>query len=97
MADKEADFNIDYVAELARIELTPEEKQRIGSQLEQVLDYVNQLSSLDVTGIRPMSHAAPLTNVTRPDTVRPSLTHEKALQNAPAQINGLIRTPKIVE
>ena len=97
MAKQDAEFNIDYVAQLARIELSEEEKARIGSQLEQVLDYVNQLSRLNVEGVRQMSHAAPLTNVTRPDVIRPSLPHDLALKNAPAVINGLIRTPKIVE
>jgi len=97
MAKQDAEFNIDYVAQLARIELSEEEKERIGAQLEQVLDYVNQLSRLNVEGVRPMSHAAPLTNVTRPDVIRPSLPHDQALKNAPAVINGLIRTPKIVE
>ena len=50
-----------------------------------------------MTGVEPTAHAVPLVNVTRPDEVRPSLPHDEALRNAPAQANGLFMVPKIVE
>jgi aspartyl-tRNA(Asn)/glutamyl-tRNA(Gln) amidotransferase subunit C len=55
------------------------------------------LKALDVTGVEPTAHAMPMTNVTRPDEVRPSLPHDDDLRNAPAQANGLFIVPKIVE
>jgi aspartyl-tRNA(Asn)/glutamyl-tRNA(Gln) amidotransferase subunit C len=92
-------MNIDvkYVAHLARLSLTPEEEQRIGAQLGQVLDYIEKLKEVDVSGVEPTAHAFPLINVTRPDEVRPSISNEDALRNAPATANGLFMVPKIVE
>jgi len=91
------DLDVKYVAHLARMELTPEEETHFGAQLVKVLDYVNQLSQLDVTGVEPTAHALPIQNVTRPDEVRPSLSHEDAMRNAPAKADGLFVVPKIVE
>jgi aspartyl-tRNA(Asn)/glutamyl-tRNA(Gln) amidotransferase subunit C len=91
------EINVKYVAHLARLALTPEEEQKIGAQLANVLGYIEKLKEVDVTGVEPTAHAFPLVNVTRPDEVRPSMSHEEALRNAPAQANGLFIVPKIVE
>jgi aspartyl-tRNA(Asn)/glutamyl-tRNA(Gln) amidotransferase subunit C len=93
----EHEINVEYVAHLARLELTPEEKQKIGAQLANVLTYIEKLKEVDVSGVEPTAHAFPLVNVTRPDEVRPSLSQEEALRNAPAHANGLFIVPKIVE
>jgi aspartyl-tRNA(Asn)/glutamyl-tRNA(Gln) amidotransferase subunit C len=94
MAD---DFDVKYVAHLARIALTPDEEQKFGAQLSHILGYIEKLNQLDVSNIEPTAHAVPLVNVWRPDEVRPSLTNEEALRNAPASANGLFLVPKIVE
>jgi aspartyl-tRNA(Asn)/glutamyl-tRNA(Gln) amidotransferase subunit C len=91
------EIDVKDVAHLARLALTPDEQQRIGAQLGQVLGYIQKLQQLDVSRVEPMAHAIPLENVTRPDQVRPSLPHAEALRNAPAQANGLFLVPKIVE
>jgi aspartyl-tRNA(Asn)/glutamyl-tRNA(Gln) amidotransferase subunit C len=91
------DFDVKYVAHLARIALTPEEEEKFGAQLSHVLGYIEKLNQLDVTGIEPTAHAVPMVNVVRPDEVRPSFTNEEALRNAPAKANGLFVVPKIVE
>lgn len=91
------DIDVKYVAHLARLSLTPDEEQKLAAQLGSVLRYVEKLKEVDVSGVEPTAHAFPLINVTRPDEVRPSLDHEKALGNAPAQANGLFIVPKIVE
>jgi aspartyl-tRNA(Asn)/glutamyl-tRNA(Gln) amidotransferase subunit C len=91
------EIDIKYVAHLARISLSPEEEERFGAQLESVLGYIKQLKEVDVSGVEPTAHAFPLVNVTRPDEVIPSLPHEEALRNAPAQARGLFQVPKIVE
>ena len=91
------DFDVKYIAHLARLSLTPEEEQKIGAQLSSVLGYIEKLKEVDVSGVEPTAHAFPLVNVTRPDEIRPSLSHEDALRNAPAQANGLFIVPKIVE
>ena len=91
------EIDVKYVAHLARLSLTPEEEQKIGAQLGQVLGYIEKLKEVDVTGVEPTAHAFPLVNITRPDQVRPSMSQEDALRNAPAQANGLFVVPKIVE
>ncbi len=91
------EFDVNYVARLARISLSPEEAQTLGAQLGQILGYIEKLNELDVRQVEPTAHAIPLVNVTRPDEVRPSLSTEEALRNAPVQANGLFIVPKIVE
>jgi aspartyl-tRNA(Asn)/glutamyl-tRNA(Gln) amidotransferase subunit C len=91
------DIDVKYVAHLARLSLSPEEEQTIGKQLGNILSYIEKLNEVDVTGVEPTAHAFPLVNVTRADEVRPSITNEDALRNAPAKANGLFIVPKIVE
>jgi aspartyl-tRNA(Asn)/glutamyl-tRNA(Gln) amidotransferase subunit C len=69
----------------------------MGAQLGNILGYIEKLKEVDVSGVEPTAHAFPLVNVTRPDEVRPSLSQEEALRNAPAHANGLFMVPKIVE
>lgn len=91
------DFDVKYVAHLARIQLAPDEEQKLGAQLGNILGFMEKLKTLDVSSVEPTAHAVPTVNVTRPDDVRPSLPHDAALRNAPAQANGLFMVPKIVE
>jgi aspartyl-tRNA(Asn)/glutamyl-tRNA(Gln) amidotransferase subunit C len=93
----DSDFDIKYVANLARISLTPDEEARLGSQLGDILGYVKKLEELDVSDVEPMAHAVPLDNVLRVDEVQPSISNEAALANAPKKANGLFVVPKIVE
>ena len=91
------DFDIHYVANLARIALSPDQEARLAAQLGDILGYVKKLEELDVTGVEPMAHAVPLANVLRTDEVQSSISQEAALANAPKQANGLFVVPKIVE
>ena len=91
------DIDVKYVAHLARLHLSPEEEQKFGAQLGQVLGYMATLNQPDVSQVEPTAHAMPLVNVTRPDVPYPSLSNEEALRNAPAKANGLFLVPKIVE
>lgn len=91
------EIDVKYVAHLARISLSAEEERKIGAQLADVLGYIEKLKEVDVSGVEPTAHAFPLVNVTRPDEVRPSMSQEDALRNAPAQASGLFLVPKIVE
>lgn len=92
-----AQFDVKYVAHLARLHLTPDEEKKLGAQLGGILGYIEKLRELDVTSVEPTAHAVPMVNVSRPDEVRPSLSQADALRNAPAQANGLFIVPKIVE
>ena len=91
------DIDVKYVAHLARLSLSEDEAARFGAQLGQILGYIEKLQELDVTQVEPTAHAIPLANITRPDEVRPSLTSDEALRNAPAHASGLFIVPKIVE
>jgi len=91
------EIDVKYVAHLARLALTPDEEKKLGAQLGHILGYIEKLKELDVSQVEPTAHAVPMTNVTRPDEIRPSLPHDDALRNAPAKANGLFIVPKIVE
>ena len=91
------DFDIKYVAQLARIALTPDEGKKLAAQLGGILGYIEKLKELDVANVEPTAHAVPMVNITRADEIRPSLPHDEAMRNAPRQANGLFIVPKIVE
>jgi aspartyl-tRNA(Asn)/glutamyl-tRNA(Gln) amidotransferase subunit C len=85
------------VANLARIELTPEEEKLFEKQLNDILKYIEKLSSLDTKGVEPMSHAIAMGNVFRQDSVKPSLSSDEALKNAPSKEKNFFKVPKIIE
>ena len=91
------DLNIDHVANLARIALTPEEKAKFSQQLGDVLHHIEQLSKVDVSHVEPTAHAFPVYNVWADDIAQPGLPVELALKNAPGQRNHMISVPKVVE
>jgi aspartyl-tRNA(Asn)/glutamyl-tRNA(Gln) amidotransferase subunit C len=91
------DLNIDHVAHLARLALTPEEKARFAQQLGDVLHHIEQLSKVDVTNVEPTAHAFAVSNVWAEDIVRHGLSVELALKNAPAQRQNMIVVPKVIE
>ena len=84
------------LAELARIELTEDERDRLAPQLDVILRAVASVSEVAADDVPPMSHALPLTNVFRADEVRPSLPVEAALANAPATEDNRFRVPRIL-
>ncbi len=88
--------DVEHVALLARLALTDEEKETFTGQLAQILEHAGKIQVLDTAAVPPTSHVAPLTNVFRPDAVRPCLTPEEALRNAPKQEDGGFAVPKIV-
>lgn len=91
------DLDVEYVAELARLRLTPEEAATFRSQLGHVLAHVARLNQLNVAGVEPTAHSFPLYNVFRADEVRPSLPREQALANAPRQAQGLFLVTKVLD
>jgi aspartyl-tRNA(Asn)/glutamyl-tRNA(Gln) amidotransferase subunit C len=90
-------IDVGYVAELARLELTDEEKAVFQPQLESIVGYVEKISEVDVDGVEPMMHGRPLVNAFRDDVVRPSLPAETVLANAPQRVGDEFLLPKIVE
>lgn len=94
---KSTALNIDHVANLARIALTDEEKQKYAQQLGDVLHHIEQLEKIDVAGVEPTAHAYPVFNVWAEDTVSSPMPVERLLRNAPAHRDHLVVVPKVVE
>ncbi len=90
-------LDVRYVANLARIDLSDDEITRFQSQLSRVLEYVEQMNSVDVSGVEPTAHANPVYNVFREDEPRKGLEKDAALANAPHSANGLVMVTKVVE
>ena len=89
--------DVEYVAKLARIELTEDEKDTLTSQLSSILGHIEKLNELDIEGVEPTFHVLDVTNVFREDEVRPSLPTEETLKNAPARDGDFFKVPKILE
>ena len=85
------------VALLARLELSDDEIDAQATHINTLLGQFEILQGVDVTGIEPTSHSIPMVNVFREDLVRPSLSREAALANAPEAREGCIVVPRIVE
>ncbi len=90
-------MDIEKVARLARLELSDEEKEIFGNQMEQILTYMEQLNRIDTTGVEPTSHAIPIYNVFRDDEVKPSLPQGEVLAIAPDEEDGHFKVPRIIE
>ena len=84
------------LADLARIELSPDELELFAPQLDIILDAVASVSEVSGADVPPMSHALPLVNVFRADEVRPSLSQDAALAAAPSVEEGCFRVPRIL-
>ena len=88
---------VDHIARLARLDLSDAERSRMQGELAQILGHAERIQSLDLDDVEPTSHSIPLSNVTRPDEVRPSLSQDEALQNAPEKEDGRFKVPRIIE
>ncbi|MBE3578110.1 MAG: Asp-tRNA(Asn)/Glu-tRNA(Gln) amidotransferase subunit GatC [Limnochordales bacterium] len=95
--EKLSQEQVEHVARLARLALREEEKAIFAEQLGQILAYAAKIRELDLANVEPTAHVLGLTNVTRPDEVRPSLSQEEVLQNGPEVQDGYFRVPRIVE
>ena len=88
---------VEHVARLARLALDADEKERMRSQLDAILGYVEQLRRVNTDGVEPTAHVLPLVNVLRDDEVWPSYPVEAMLANAPDAQDGQFRVPRILE
>ena len=99
---------VSYVADLANLELTPEERERMVKDLNAILGFIDQLNELDTSSVAPMAQVMASADgqegrafaySRRPDdpSAQPSLPHEAALQNAPASDKNFFKVPKVIE
>lgn len=87
--------DVDHVATLARLGLSPAERERMQEKLSTILGHIDELSQLDTDAIPPTSSVIQMKNVWRDDSVEPSLSIEQVFQNAPRLADGcfVVRTP----
>ncbi|MEK6673436.1 MAG: Asp-tRNA(Asn)/Glu-tRNA(Gln) amidotransferase subunit GatC [Nitrospirota bacterium] len=92
-------MNIDvgHIAHLARLTITAEESEKFSQQLSSILEYVKKLEEIDTSGVEPTSHLFGVSNVMREDSVRPPLSKDEALMNAPDRSGDFYRVLKIIE
>jgi aspartyl-tRNA(Asn)/glutamyl-tRNA(Gln) amidotransferase subunit C len=88
--------DVEYVAKLARLELTEEEEVRFGRELDKVVEHMDQLNEVDTENVPVTSHVITTQNVLREDRVSPSLSADQALANAPREKDGFFRVPKVI-
>src|SRR6476659_9076292 len=89
--------DVEQVAKLARLEVSPAEKEAFAKQLSQILTHVETLKQYDTIGVEPTATVLGQVNVFRPDDARPSLSVERAVANAPESADGFFVVPKIIE
>lgn len=88
---------VEYVAHLARLAFSEEEKGKFTTQLNDILMYIDKLNQVDTAGVEPVSHAISLRNAFRDDVVKDSLNQDISLSNAPEARKPFFRVPKIIE
>ena len=88
---------VQYVAALAKLTISEEEKEKAARDLDHILEYIENMNGLDTEGIEPMSHVLPLQNVFREDVVTNQNQREELLKNAPKSVDGSFAVPKTVE
>lgn len=91
-----SESEVRHVAMLARLALTDEQVETLRDELNSILGHIDTIQQLDLEDVRPMTHAIPIVNETRPDVVRPGLSRQDALLNAPDAEAGAFRIPRIV-
>jgi len=88
---------VEYVARLARLEITDKETEKFTAQLNDILGYIDKLNELNTEGVEPMTHAIAVTNAFREDKIVESIGTEKSLANAPDGRGEFFRVPKVID
>lgn len=88
--------DVEHIAKLAKLEFTDAEKEKFTHQLNQILEYVEQMNKLDTSRVEPLSHVIELSNVFRVDEVKQGVSTEEALKNAPSKTEEFFKVPKVI-
>jgi aspartyl-tRNA(Asn)/glutamyl-tRNA(Gln) amidotransferase subunit C len=95
-SSKISEKEVEHIANLARIELTEEEKNSFTEQFNTILEYFEIINDLDTEVVTPTSNVTDVTNAFREDQVIPSLAMEDVLKNASKKEHGFFKAPKII-
>lgn len=90
-------FEIEQIAELARLSLKPEEKAKLQKDLESILAYVEQLKAVPTDHVEPTSHVLNLENIFREDKIHPCDIRDEILRHAPQREGNFFKVPKIID
>lgn len=88
--------DVNYIATLARLSFTDEERQRLTEELNTILGYMDQLNTVPTDAVEPLAHVIDLHSVFREDRHVPGLSREEALQNAPSHTDEFFKVPKVI-
>ena len=88
--------DVEHIAKLAKLEFSDSEKEKFTHQFNDILKYMKQLNSVDTTNVEPLAQVIELQNVFREDVVKPSVTTEEALKNAPDKTDEHFKVPKVI-
>jgi aspartyl-tRNA(Asn)/glutamyl-tRNA(Gln) amidotransferase subunit C len=88
--------DVEKIAELARLIFSEEELENFTPQMNKILSYMDKLNELDTDNVEPLSHPVEQTNVFREDELRPSISKEDALKNAPSKDENHFKVPKVI-
>jgi aspartyl-tRNA(Asn)/glutamyl-tRNA(Gln) amidotransferase subunit C len=97
MAKKIDEAQVRKVAKLARLQLDDAEVAKFSTDLSSIVEYIEKLNELDTDSVEPLAHCLPVHNVFRDDVIRPSLTVEQVLANAPQRVDDFFKVPKILD
>jgi len=87
---------VKHVAYLVRLGISEEEAQKFSGQFSSIIDYFNMLNEVDTDNVPPASDIANAENVLREDVVKPSMSHEEFIKNAPQSERGYIKVPTVL-
>ena len=88
--------DVEKIAELSRLKFSEEELENFTPQMNEILSYMDKLNELDTENIKPLSHPVEQTNVFREDELKPSISTEDALKNAPVKDEHHFKVPKVI-
>jgi aspartyl-tRNA(Asn)/glutamyl-tRNA(Gln) amidotransferase subunit C len=88
--------DVEYVAKLARLSFSEEEKKKLTAELNTILEYMDQLNTVNTDAVEPIAQVIDYPNVFREDTPVPGLTREEALKNAPVHSDKFFKVPKVI-
>jgi aspartyl-tRNA(Asn)/glutamyl-tRNA(Gln) amidotransferase subunit C len=88
--------DVEKIAELAKLKFSDEELESFTPQMNEILSYMEKLNELITENIEPLSHPIDQTNVFREDKLKPSISTEDALLNAPSKDDQHFKVPKVI-
>lgn len=89
--------DVDYVADLAHLQLTEEETESLANDMNQILDYMTTLEEVDTSDVEPLEHVIDLEYRLRDDKAEEPLDHQEALKNAPDADSDYFRVPRVID